>query len=217
MLALLPVDYCTCWWLYIQGRYSLILQLGLQWVCLLKWMEAKEAPETGSRSRDLVFQKLITNNHSAMLCLVTQSCPTICDPMDCRPLSSSVHGDSLGKNTGVGCHPLLQGDLPNSGFESRSPILQVDTLFSEPLVKLKNTGMGSFIPSPGDLPDPGIELGSPEFQGDSLPAELLGKPNNHSSVQLSHSVMSDSALGHARPPSPLPTSGVYSDSCPLSQ
>ena len=25
------------------------------------------------------------------------------------------------------------------------------------------------------------------------------------------------ALGHARPPSPLPTSGVYSNSCPLSQ
>ena len=106
-------------------------------------MEAKEAPETGSRSHDLVFQKLITNNHSAMLCLVTQSCPTICDPMDGRPLGSSVHGESLGKNTGVGCHPLLQGDLPNSGFESRSPVLQVDTLFSEPPEKLKNTGVGS--------------------------------------------------------------------------
>ena len=37
------------------------------------------------------------------ICLVTQSCPTLCDPMDCRPPGSSVHGNSPGKNTGVGC------------------------------------------------------------------------------------------------------------------
>ena len=43
------------------------------------------------------------------MCLVTQSCPTLCDPMDCSPPGSSVHGDSPGKNTGVGCHTLLQG------------------------------------------------------------------------------------------------------------
>ena len=27
-------------------------------------------------------------------CLVTKSCPTLCDPMDCSPLGSSVHGIS---------------------------------------------------------------------------------------------------------------------------
>ena len=47
-----------------------------------------------------------------MLCLVTQSCPTLCDPMDCSPPGSSVHGDSPGKNTGVGFHALLQGISP---------------------------------------------------------------------------------------------------------
>ena len=31
-----------------------------------------------------------------------QSCPTLCDPTDGSPW------DSLGKNTGVGCHFLLQ-------------------------------------------------------------------------------------------------------------
>ena len=41
--------------------------------------------------------------------LVTQLCPTLCDLMDCSPPGSSVHGDSQGKNTGVGCHALLQG------------------------------------------------------------------------------------------------------------
>ena len=36
-----------------------------------------------------------------VLCLIAQLCPTFCDPMDCSPLGSSVHGDSPGKNTGV--------------------------------------------------------------------------------------------------------------------
>ena len=37
-----------------------------------------------------------------------QSCPTLCNPVDCSPPGSSVHGDSLGKNTGVACRALLQ-------------------------------------------------------------------------------------------------------------
>ena len=42
--------------------------------------------------------------------LIAQSCPTICDPMDCNsPPGSSVHGIFPGKNTGVGCHFFLQG------------------------------------------------------------------------------------------------------------
>ena len=38
-----------------------------------------------------------------------QSCPTPCDHVDCTPLGFSVLGGSLGKNTGVDCHALLQG------------------------------------------------------------------------------------------------------------
>ena len=30
-------------------------------------------------------------------------------PLDCSPLGSSVHGDSPGQNTGVGCRAFLQG------------------------------------------------------------------------------------------------------------
>ena len=47
--------------------------------------------------------------------LITQSSPTLCDPMDCSPSGTSVQGDSPGKNTGVGCHALLQGIFPNWG------------------------------------------------------------------------------------------------------
>ena len=37
--------------------------------------------------------------------------------------SSICHWDFPGKSTGVGCHFLLQGDLPDSGIEPRSPAL----------------------------------------------------------------------------------------------
>ena len=40
---------------------------------------------------------------------------------------SSVHGISQ-KNSGVGCHFLLLGNLPNPGIEPASPALQVDSL-----------------------------------------------------------------------------------------
>ena len=48
----------------------------------------------------------------AVLYLTTHSCPTLCDPMDCSPPGSSVHGDSPSKNTGVGCHAFFQGIFP---------------------------------------------------------------------------------------------------------
>ena len=50
------------------------------------------------------------------MCEVTQSRQTLCDPMDCSLPGSSVHGDSPGKNTGVGCHALLQGISPTQGW-----------------------------------------------------------------------------------------------------
>ena len=39
---------------------------------------------------------------------ITQSCPTLSNPMDCSLPGSSIHGTFPGKNTGVGCHFLLQ-------------------------------------------------------------------------------------------------------------
>ena len=52
-----------------------------------------------------------------VLCLVIQSCPTLCDPMDSSPPGSSVHGDSFGKNTGVAYHALLQVLFPTQGLK----------------------------------------------------------------------------------------------------
>ena len=47
--------------------------------------------------------------------LSLQSCQTLYDPMDYRSPGSSVHGDSLGENTEVGCHARLQGIFLTQG------------------------------------------------------------------------------------------------------
>ena len=51
--------------------------------------------------------------------LVAQLCPTLCNPMDYSQPGFSVHGDSPGKNTGVGCHALFQGIFPTQGLNSQ--------------------------------------------------------------------------------------------------
>ena len=66
----------------------------------------------------------------AVLYLVTQLCPTLCDLMDCSLQFSLSLGFSSQENwSGLLCPP--PGDLPNPGIEPRSPTLQVDSLLSE--------------------------------------------------------------------------------------
>ena len=72
------------------------------------WGNQQEA----SRGVGAQYEKLESR---AVLCLVAQSCPTPCNPRDCSPPGSSVHRDSPGKNTGVGCHALLQGISSTQG------------------------------------------------------------------------------------------------------
>ena len=67
-----------------------------------------------------------------MRAYIGMSHSTLCDPIDCSPPGSSVHGDSRGKNTAVGCHALLQGGLPHPGIETASltsPALQCRRVF----------------------------------------------------------------------------------------
>ena len=53
---------------------------------------------------------------------VAQSCPTLCDPMDCSLSGSSVHGDFPVKSAGVDCHFLLQGIFPTQESNRLSSI-----------------------------------------------------------------------------------------------
>ena len=109
----------------------------------------------------------------AVLCLVAQSCHTLCD-MDYSPPGSSVHGKSPGKNTEVGCHALLQGIFPTQGLNLGLPH------FSWILYHLSHQGSPRILewvayPFSVELPDPGIKLGSPALQKDSVTAELPEK------------------------------------------
>ena len=61
-----------------------------------------------------------------LLCCA-QSRLTLCDPMNCSPPGSSVHGIFLSKNTRVVPFPP-PGDRPDPEIEPRSPSLQVDSL-----------------------------------------------------------------------------------------
>ena len=50
-----------------------------------------------------------------------QSCLTLCDPMDLQPSRLLCPQDSLGKNTGVCCHAVLQGIFPTQELNPGLP------------------------------------------------------------------------------------------------
>ena len=66
--------------------------------------------------------------------LVDQLCLTLCDPLDCILLSSSVHRILQARILEWVAIPFSR-DLPDPGVEPRSPALQADSLPSEPLGK----------------------------------------------------------------------------------
>ena len=63
-----------------------------------------------------------------MLC--AQSCPTLCDPMDCSPPGSSVMEFSR-QEYWSGLPFPSPGVLPNPEIEPGFPALQADSLMSE--------------------------------------------------------------------------------------
>ena len=62
---------------------------------------------------------------------VAQSCPTLCDLMDCSPPGSSVHRILQAGILEWVAIPFSR-DLPDPGTELRSPAVQVDSLLFEP-------------------------------------------------------------------------------------
>ena len=101
-----------------------------------------------------------------------QLCSTLCDPIDGSPPGSTVPWDSPGKNTGMGCHFLLQGILPTQGSNPGLPHCR------KMLYHLSHQG------SPGGkgisnscyypwAPCPHLYT----LQADSLSTELSGKPS----------------------------------------
>ena len=83
-------------------------------ICKKKKKEEDIKQKMVSRTFDTAY---IRKYKYYTLCLVSQSCSTLCDPVDCSPPGTSVHGDSLGKNIGVGSLSLLQGIFPTQGLD----------------------------------------------------------------------------------------------------
>ena len=80
--------------------------------------------------------------HCKLTVLLLLSCFSqirLCDPTDCGPPGSSVHRDSLGKNTRVCCHALFQGIFPTQ--ESNPGLLQCRQILYHwaGMLRFKNT------------------------------------------------------------------------------
>ena len=94
-----------------------------------------------------------------VLCLVPQSCPTLCDPVDCGPPGSSVPRGFSRQEYWSGLPYPPPGDLSNPGIKPRSPALQMESLLSEPPGKPKNTGVDSLSLLQGIFPTQELNRG----------------------------------------------------------
>ena len=99
---------------------------------------------------------------------VSQSCLTLCNPMDYSPWNSPS------QNTGVGSLSLLQGIFPTQGLNPGLPHCR------HIVYQLSHKGSPRILewvayPSPGDLHNPEIEPRSLASQADSLLTELSGE------------------------------------------
>ena len=96
------------------------------WVCSLK-----SKLHCFSMPFYLIFILISTILLLHMCVLAPQLCPTLCDPMNCSPPGSSIHGFSRQEYWSEQPIPS-PGDLPYPGIKPRSPTLQADSLPSEP-------------------------------------------------------------------------------------
>ena len=146
------------------------------------------------------IKTLLVKKRSKSKVLVTQSYPTLCDPMDCSPPGSSVHGILQARTLEWGAVPSSMGYsrprdqtcVSQVSYAGQEGFFTNSATWEAICVRLVVTprtiqSIGFYRPehwsgqpfsSPGDLPNPGIEPRSPELQVDSLPAEPQGKPKN---------------------------------------
>ena len=111
---------------------------------------------------------------SWLSCASSLSHVRLCDLMDCSPPGSSVHGDSPGKNTGVGCHALLQGESSQPSNQTQTSNTAADFFYC-----LSHQGSPRLLewvayPFSRRSSWSSYQTRSPALQADSLPAGLPG-------------------------------------------
>ena len=97
-------------------------------------------------SSGLPYLAFLPLDSACMHIKLLQACLTLCDPVDCSPSGSSVHGDSPGKNTGKGwvAMPSSRGSSPARNWIHASLCLlhwQVGSLPLVPPGSPQNTGV----------------------------------------------------------------------------
>ena len=80
------------------------------------------------------------NTQEKVIALIAQLCPTLCNPMECSPPGSSVHGIFWVRILKWFVISFYRG-LPNPGIEPWSLALQADSLPSEPWGKPQCPGV----------------------------------------------------------------------------
>ena len=106
--------------------------------------------------------------------VLIQSWPPLCDPIDCSPPGSSVHGILQARILEWVAMPFSRGSSPPRDWTQVSHIAGGFFTFWATR-EAQEYWNRQPIPSPGELPSPGIELGSPALQVDSLPTEPPGR------------------------------------------
>ena len=89
------------WWNYFQGRRA-----GTD---IEKGLVDTESEGVCRTSRERIETYILWSESAS------QSCLTLCEPMDCSPPGSFCPLNSPGKNIRVGSHSLLQGIFPTKG------------------------------------------------------------------------------------------------------
>ena len=113
----------------------------------------------------LVFGGVLFRKISDVLCLVTQSCLTVCNPMDCSPPDSSVQGIFQAIILEWVYMHYSRGSPQSRNRTQVSPIAGgFFTIWATR--EAKEYWSGYPIASQGDLSDPEIEPGSPALQVD---------------------------------------------------
>ena len=97
----------SCSWGKYVGSLS-VLWVGCRW--------SRDWPSRGCTDSETTTPSWggLTIQYGKLKVKVAQSCPALCDPMDCT-LPGSVHGFSQGKNTGLSSCSLLHGIFPAQG------------------------------------------------------------------------------------------------------
>ena len=98
------------------------------------WMHHEEWAQVPQTVKHRIAMERERKNEERL----AQSCPTLCDPMDC-----TVHQSLWDRILEYFQYFPSPGDLPNPGIEPRSPTLQADSSPAEPQGKSKNTGVCS--------------------------------------------------------------------------